>query len=246
VQGQLNLGLDSARHLEYLRSIKQFSEFMDRFNQDSYDVPGLDPDRSLVLDRRQSILLLFDRNDPRFDRTSPEYSQEYLDQVVKFADDVAENNIYLDKHSDRIKAVVTTSVTYHGSPDTIRIILTQEVDTPNLVRWVISGVEADFLEIPRRDTTQVRFLSPVSHELGFMDLAKAFREAGHAGDYTIKDFEYDPLSVFLYGIYLEDFVFKQVMDVRYEIIISDLYCLTLSWVYSGGVYSGWMITDLAH
>lgn len=175
VWGQPVFGLDESKHLEYLQSIKQLGEFIDRFNQDSYEVPDLDPNRSLVLDRKQSILLLFNRNDPRFDLERPEYSEAYVALVLKFADDIVENGVYLDKHSDQIRAVVTASVLYKRKPDTMQIILTQEMDTPNLVRWVISDVEADFLEIQERDTVQMRFLSPVSHELGFMDLKKARR-----------------------------------------------------------------------
>ncbi|MFH0756335.1 MAG: hypothetical protein V2B15_03510 [Bacteroidota bacterium] len=226
--GQLEFGLDESRHLEYLRSIKQLSEFIDRFNQDSYEVPDLDPGRSRVLDRKQSIILLFNRNDPRFDLSSPEYSDAYVELVLKFAEDIVENGVYLNKHSDQIQAVVTASVLYKGVPDTVRIILTQEVDTPNLVRWVIADVEADFLEIPERDTTLVRFLSPVSHELGFMDLKKAFGEPEHLIDYVREDYVYDRLGTFLYAVRGGDLIIKQLNChvIRFNIQLGYVMILT--------------------
>jgi hypothetical protein len=245
VEGQLDLGLDSARHVEYLRSIKQFSEFVDRFNQDFYEVPDMDPDRSLVLDRKQSIILLFNRNDPRFNLYSPQFSSEYIEMVLHFSEDIVEQQEYLSKHSDRIKAFATVRVVNKGKPDSVRIMLVQEVKDTNLVKWVISGVEADFLHIPERDTTQVRFLSPVSHELGFMDLKKAFNEPGQVVNYTQKNFTYDPLSVFLKGISEREIVFDQITKVEYEIVFESGYRITLAEVQSNEKLPGWCILNVS-
>lgn len=241
---QLDLGLDSARHIEYLRSIKQFSEFVDRFNQDSYTVPDLDPDRSLVLGRKQSILLLFNRDDPRFDLSSADYSDAYVQRVLEFADNVVDNGIYLNKHSDQIKAVVSTTVLYKGEPDTIQIILTQEIDDPNLVRWVISDVESAFLKIPERDTMQMRFLSPVSHELGFMDLKKVFGEPEHVIDYVRKDYAYDQLSAFLRAVEEGELVVNEVIEISYDIRLQDGYVMQVDFSENLGMVPYLEIDDL--
>jgi hypothetical protein len=244
VQGQLDLGLDSARYMAFIRSVKQFNEFVNRFNQDFYEVPDLDTTSSIVLDRKQSILNLFNRNDPRFDPHSPEYSEAYIEQVLRFVDDIVGNEIYLNKHSDQIKAIVTASVLYHGDPNSLNIILTQEVDAPNMVRWVISDVDADFLGIPERDTTQLQFLSPVSNELGFMDLARAFREPEQMIDYICEDFKYDRLSVFLHHVNTGSLQLKNITGMIYRVDFGNKYeALICNSLYRANIES-WSICVL--
>ena len=219
------MGVDSIRHVAYLQSVKQFGEFIDRFNQDSYEVPDLNPEKTLILDRKQSILMLFYRHDPRFNKDALQYSEEYMEKVLQFVEEVVEGKAYLDKHSDQIRAVATTQVIVNGKLDTVNIILNQKVEEPNLVRWVILDMEGGFLEIPERDTTQLHFLSPVSHELGFMDLKKALKEPAVTVNYIREDFQYDRLSAFLYGLYQGSIEVNEIISVDMEIPLLDRYLI---------------------
>lgn len=227
LNGQLAVGVDSVRHVAYLQSVKQFGEFVDRFNQDTYEVPDLNEEKRLILDRKQSVLMLFYRHDPRFNRDALEYSEEYVETVLQFVEEVVEGKVYLGKHSDQIMAVATTQVYINGIPDTLRIVLNQEVEEPNLVRWVIMDVEGVSLEVPERDTTYLRFLSPVSHELGFMGLKRALREPTAAINYVAKDFNYDMLSVFLHGILQGSIEVDEIICVDMEIPILDRYLIKI-------------------
>lgn len=244
VIGQLDVGLDPGRQKAYLQSVRQYGEFVDRFNQDSYEVPGLDAEKSLILDRRQSILMLFYPHDPRFDTHSQHYSEAYVKQAIRFAEDVVDAKAYLNKHSDQISAVAATRINVNGQPDTLWIVLNQKVEEPNLVRWVISDVEGSLLEIPERDTTQLRFISPVSHELGFMDLKKALNEPSLAINYVGEDFEYDALSVFLHGIILGSIEVNDIISVHLEIPVLDRYVLKVGEREIGESVIGLTVFDL--
>lgn len=221
------MSVDSTSQLIYLQSVKQFSEFVIRFNQDSYEIPELDQAYTRVLDRKQSIFMLFYRFDSRFDPNSPDYSESYGEKVVRFVEEIVNNGIYIEKHSDQIRAIATTQVMIQNRVDTLRIFLSQEVDEPNLVRWVIAGVDGGLIEIPDRDSTQLRFLSPVSHELGFMDLKNALKEPHAVLDYTRKDFEYDNLSVFLHGLFDGSIEFKEIISVAWEVQLLDKFVLSV-------------------
>ncbi len=242
--GQFDQGLDPDRHIAFLQSIKQLNEFVERFNQNEYEVPGSEPGQTLILDRKQSILLLFDRNDPRFNRTDSSYSDEYISLVLGFAEEISTKKIYLERYTNQIVAVVSARVQYFGIADTMQILLVRETSGPGLVRWVISGVEADFLQVQERDTSQVRFLSPVSHELGFMDLKKALNEPENILDYTRKDFDFNPLHAFLLAVSREDLQVDEIFDITYRIHVEPDYLIYLEQKVRDFGIPGWYVLNL--
>lgn len=235
--------IDSLLQVEYLRSVKQFSEFTTRFNQDFYEVPG-PSGQGWRVDRHLAILMLFYDDDPRFDKNSAEYSPHYIDRVMRFIHDVTENGLVIDKHSDQVRAIARMQISYNGSRDTVKVFLVQEIEDPQLVRWVISGIEGASLQIPDRDTSQRRFLSPVSHELGFMDLTNAMNEPEKMINYTNRNFEYDMLSVFLHSLATGIIEFGQILSVDWEVFINDRYTLRIGERLLRSKHYGIVIYDL--
>ena len=91
-----------------------------------------------------------------------------------------------------------------------------------------------------RDTTKVgRFLHPLSHELDFMNLRKAFSNPDSISQYASKKFVPDHLSVFLYEIKKGNLKFKTVQEVKFHFFHIEGWYFELS-----QFNTGWLISNL--
>lgn len=113
-------------------------------------------------------------------------------------------------------------------------------------RWVISKVYADmFKPYFDRDTVKVgKFLHPLSHELDFMNLRKAFSKPDSISQYVFKKFVPDHLSVFLYEIEKGNLKFKTVQEVRFHFFQINGWYFELSQFNRPGYNTGWLISNL--
>src|SRR5690606_32533228 len=96
-----------------------------------------------------------------------------------------------------------------------------------------------------RDTTKVgRFLHPLSHELDFMNLRKAFLNPDSVSQFASKKFEPDHLTVFLYEIKKGNLRFKTIREVKFHFFQIDGWYFELSQFNRPGYNTGWLISNL--
>ena len=103
-----------------------------------------------------------------------------------------------------------------------------------------------FLDLTfERDTVKVgKFLHPLSHELDFMNLRKAFNNPDSVSQYTLKKFVPDHLSVFLYEVKKGNLKFKTVQEVKFHFFQIDGWYFELSQFNRPGYNTGWLISNL--
>jgi hypothetical protein len=113
-------------------------------------------------------------------------------------------------------------------------------------RWVIGKVYADvFKSYFERDTVKVgKFLHPLSHELDFMNLRKAFSNPDSVGQFAVKKFMPDHLSVFLYEVKKGGLKFKTVNEVKFHFFQIDGWYFEVSQFNRSGYNTGWLISNL--
>ena len=113
-------------------------------------------------------------------------------------------------------------------------------------KWVISKVMRRCLNSYfKRDTTKVgKFLHPLSHELDFMNLRKAFNLTDSISQFTVKRFVPDHLSVFLYEIKKGNLKFKTVDEVKFHFFQVNGWYFELSEFNRSGYNTGWLISNL--
>lgn len=127
------------------------------------------------------------------------------------------------------------------------ITLYMELEKDHLgYKWVITQAHVDaFDPYFQHDTTKVgQFLHPMSHELDFMNLRKAFANKDSVAQYTAKKFEPDHLSVFLYEVKKGNLKFKSVQQVKFHFFQLEGWYFELSQFNRRGYNTGWLISNL--
>jgi len=169
------------------------------------------------------------------------------DHKVQFAKEVLDKTkpIILDFHGGNWFSEVHTTFTMNGKNEPVTLFMELEKDHEG-TKWVISKVYASMFDpYFKRDTTKVgKFLHPLSHELDFMNLRKAFNYTDSISQFAVKRFVPDHLSLFLYEIKKGNLKFKTVEELKFHFFQVNGWYFELSEFNRPGYNSGWLISNL--
>lgn len=217
---------------------KQVNQFFRRFNGEE-DEKGeryyaRDKEYRSAKLRKKYLGILFDRSNKGINPTLQ----------VDFAKDVLDKTLVLDFHGGNWFSEVHTNFTMNGKNQPVVLFMELEKDHAGS-KWVISHVFAEMFEpYFQRDTSRVgQFLHPLSHELAFMNLRKAFTNDS-ISQFTVKRFKPDHLSIFLYEIKKGSLKFKSVEQVKFHFFQLDGWYFELSEFNRPGYNTGWLISNL--
>jgi len=220
---------------------KQVNQFFRRFNGEEDEkgeryYAGDKQYRNVKLRKKYMGIL--------FDASNAGMSKEIKTQ---FAKDVVEKGepFILDFHGQDWFCEVNATFNWNGKE--IPIILFMQLEKAQFgYKWVISRVTSDVFTKPfKRDTTKVgRFLHPMSHELDFMNLHKAFDRPDSISQYASKKFVPDQLSLFLSEAQKGNLKFKTVNEVRFHFFQMKGWYFELSNFNRSGYNTGWLISNL--
>jgi len=240
--GQVRLTDEMKETEEQLRaSTKQINQFFRRFNGEE-DENGkryyaTDKNFRTASLRRKYVPMLFDTQTSQID---PEVAEGF----VKFITDKKSPH-FLDFHKDDWFAEVATTFTYKGKE--IHGLLYMKLQQQGQgYEWIIEDVAFDqFKKWFDKDTTETKkFMHPMSHELDFMTLRKAFQKNNHIEQFTASDYSPDFLTIFLYEMNQGNMKFVSVKDVRFHFFSIDGYYFSLYNFNRPGYNSGWLISGL--
>ncbi|MBT1702902.1 hypothetical protein [Chryseosolibacter indicus] len=218
---------------------KQINQFFRRFNGEEDEkgeryYPNNKQYRNVKL-RKKYLSILFDENNGGISK----------DLQVQFAKDVLEKNLFLNFHGGNWFAEVHTIFTMNGKDQPVTLFMELEKHHQG-TRWIISKVYADMFEpYFKRDTTKIgQFLHPLSHELAFMNLRKAFNNPDSANHYINKRFRPDHSTLFLYEVKRGNLRFKTVEDMKFHFFQAAGWYFELSLFNRPGYNTGWLISNL--
>jgi hypothetical protein len=229
----------------FLLRIKQFNEFVDRFNYKT-DFRGNSVDSVFMsqIPREKMINFLFDQKDPRIDPSGKNYSKNYIEEKAEFINEVVLNNLKIYKYSGNIIAEAKSRILFKGIPHTIKIFLSQEIEGNDKVKWVILDVRGDVFNFLQTDTANIRFIPPSSNETDFINLKRALEDIDHLQYYSYKGYNPDYLIVFYYMLNSGLVKFDYVEEVIYHIIDLPGWCLKVKEFNRNEMNSGWLISDV--
>lgn len=220
---------------------KQVNQFFRRFNGEEDEkgdryYPGDKQYRSEKL-RRQYLRMLFDESNANI---SSSLKADFIKDILAHP----ENSI-LKFHGGDWFAELHTTFSMNGKSQPVILIMQLEKHKLG-TRWVIDNVHADMFEpFFARDTTRVgNFLHPMSHELDFMNLRKAFENKDSVSQYTLKTFEPDHLTLFLYEVKKGNLRFQSVDRVNFHFFQIDGWYFGISEFNRPGYNTGWLISNL--
>jgi len=221
---------------------KLVNQFFRRFNGEENEkgdryYPGDKAYQSAKL-RKKYIGILFDESNKGI-------SSDLKTQFGKTVLENKTNPVLLDFHGGNWFAEVHTTFVLNGKDQPI--VLFMELENAQLgSKWVITKVYSEvFATSFVRDTSKVgRFIHPMSHELDFMNLRKAFDRNDSIAQFTTKHFVPDHLSVFLYEIKKGSLKFKTVNEVKFHFFQVEGWYFELAEQNRSGYNTGWLISNL--
>lgn len=233
--------LDKEDESKLYAETKQVNQFFRRFNGEEDEkgeryYPKDKQYRNEKL-RRKYIGILFDAGNTGI---SADLKNQFVKDVL-----VKTSPVLLNFHGGSWFSEVHTTFTMNGKDEPVTLFMELEKDHEG-TKWVISKVYAEmFAPYFRRDTTQVgKFLHPLSHELDFMNLRKAFLLKDSLSQFTVKRFVPDHLSIFLYELKKGNLKFKTVEDVKFHFFQVSGWYFELSEFNRPGYNTGWLISNL--
>ena len=229
----------------YYLNVKQFNEFVDRFNYKT-DFLGnpIDSIFESKISREKYLELLFNNKDPRLVPGNDKYSDNYVKLMKEFIQEVVAGNYLIDKYSIEIVAEAKSLVAYKSKSQEISVYLNQEIVNDG-VKWVILSVNADFLNVLNQDTVLLPFIPPTSNETNFISLKRVFDDKNFQHSYLYIGFSYDPLSTFLYAVNTGLVKFQYVNEIGYHIFDVNGWQLKIKEVNRATENSGWLIDDIS-
>ncbi len=223
---------------------KQMSQFFSRFNNEE-DQFGkkLFPSNPAWRDqekRGEMLPLLFDKENPRTTGSLRDYFIEDL---------TGSDSSFLRFTGGRWYAEVSTTFLHLGKE--VQIILILMIEKENLgSKWVLTNVYYPAFSklFPAGEMAQreKHFLHPMSHELDFMNIYKAFQQPEVIEYYASKDFQPDYLSLFFYEVKKGNLKFKNVDKLKFHIFQIDNWYFEVSWFNRSGNNTGWLISNLMY
>ena len=220
---------------------KQINQFFRRFNSEE-DLKG----------KRLTTNSPFYRN--------PKYREKYINGLfdyenkrikeslkLEFINDVIADSSQkiLKIHGGEWLAEVHTEFNYLGKEKEVILYLKLEDTNPGS-KWVINHVYFEpFYNLFQKDTAnRINFLHPMSHELDFMNLRKAFQKGEKVENYTAKEYKPDYLTLFMYECKKANLKFKTVINVKFHFFQIDNWYFELSDFNRADYNSGWLISNL--
>ncbi len=221
---------------------KQMNQFFRRFNGEEdeqgkryYPRDRMYRDPSL---REKYLNMLFDSQNKKL-------SGQLKSEFVKDVND-KENPEFLDFHGGEWFAEVKAKFRYKGKEENAILFLKLERAPNGGSKWIFTRIHfqpyTKFFEIDT--TSQRKFLHPLSHELDFMNLRKAFRDKDEVQEYTAREYHPDFLSIFLYDIKNSNISFVTVSEVKFHFFQIDGWYFQISRHNRKGYNTGWLISDL--
>ena len=223
---------------------KQMGQFMRRFNyeEDQFGekLNPKDPKYCSNEMRRKSLPILFDQQKYG---TQTDLQRYFIEDVTKG------DSTYMTFLGGRWYSEVSCTFRYNGKPVNIMLILAVEKEGLGS-KWVLTNVYfSDFNKLfPNGEMAEreKHFLHPMSHELDFMNIYKAFQNPEVIEYYASKEFQPDYLTLFFYEIKQGRMVFQHVDSVKFHVFqIKDWY-FEVSWFNRSGLNSGWLMSNVIY
>lgn len=220
--------LDTSWQREFTEHVKSMDEFMKRFNgEEAY--PGLAASAENFLK-----LNLFSLLDHQMSQNSKQGALDFVSAII-------DNNVKLNYADTLWYAEARCDITYKGKARQMTLFLRPERIRDNSFRWVLCG--ADGITGNLISMNDKSAISPVEHEIHFMELQSIFKnDKQHVFGYRADGYKIDQLSVFLTLIYTGQINFMSVTETKFHFFNIPDYRFVVEEKGRRGANAGWLIT----
>ncbi len=228
---------------EFYAETKQVNQFFRRFNNEE-DRLGVRyyPGDSKYRDnefRNVYLNMLFDLQNSNIDK---QLKNEFIKDVTQI-----ESPEFIDFHGGLWFAEVASTFTYYGTTENLLLFL--QLEDENLgSKWIFTNVYFNkFLRNFYKgedDVVDKSFLHPMSHELDFMNIYKAFKDNKYVEYYASQEFKPDYLTLLFYEMKMGNMSFESIGQLKFHFFQVDGWYFEVSYFNRSGNNSGWLISKL--
>jgi hypothetical protein len=233
--------MENADESKLYAESKQVNQFFRRFNGEE-DEKG---NRYYAKDKQYRSAKLRKKYLPIvFDAANAGMSSALKEDFINAVLEKPDKNV-LDFHGPNWFCEIQTKFSHNGTNVPVTLFL--ELEKAQLgSKWVMKKVFAEqFKPYFKTDTTKVgQFLHPMSHELDFMNLRKAFINSDSITQFASKKFSPDHLSLFLYEVKKGNLKYVSVELVKFHFFQIEGWYFELANFNRTGYNSGWLISNL--
>jgi hypothetical protein len=240
---QSSLGSITGDESELYAETKQVNQFFKRFNneEDRFGIRYY-PGDSLYRDndfRNVYLNILFDLQNSTIKK---QLKNDFIKDVTEL-----ESPIFLDFHGGLWFAEVASTFKYYGVSENLLLFL--QLEDENLgSKWIITNVYFNkFLRNFYKGEEEVvdrSFLHPMSHELDFMNIYKAFKDNRYVEYYASQSFKPDYLTLLFYEIKMGNMSYENIGQLKFHFFQVDGWYFEVSYFNRSGNNSGWLISKL--
>ena len=223
---------------------KQVNQFFRRFNGEE-DKRGEriyedDKDFHSYKLRKKYVPLLFNLESTILNDALKE---KFIDLVLD-----EDNPILLAFHGGNWFTELETVFLYKGKEEELTLFLRLQEEKVGS-KWVIDGVyfEPFYKTLKKPDNSNFndkKFLHPLSHEVGFMNIFRVFNDPDSLEYFGYHDYKPDYLSLFFYEVKIGNLKFKTVKTQKFHFFQIDGWYFELTYFNRDGLNSGWLISNL--
>lgn len=218
-------------------SVSQIDEFLKRFNgvASRTFIDQLPKESLSKLKRSHLILSLIDRNANINDKQLAEFVSQITSKERKQG---------LNFYDKDWFARVECNVNFKGKANPMVITLSVETKANRTSKWVVRGVEAEFLDLEIQEDKQ-KFLHPASEGTDFMNLRDLFA----VNDKKVKGFLYQnfhegKMALFVHELSEGNITFNYIENITYHFLQIDDWAFEVHRVDRQQTNSGWLIKQL--
>ena len=227
----------SVQDHNFVVQVKQISEFMERFNGDTSSLIyqyKLQNFPELPMEREEFILTLFDRQKSDWDTS----------MVRNFIREVKQRPEELDFYDDNWFARLDCSVTYNDKPQHLVLTLQVEYNEAYESKWVIRGVDADFLSLDIAKSDH-NFLNPASEGTDFMNIRNLFKaKKENIKGFLYENFKPGKMALFIQELLEGNISFNQIDQITYHFLQIEGWGFQVNKISRDSPNSGWLISHL--
>jgi len=228
---------------ELYAETKQVNQFFKRFNNEEdrlgnryYQGDSLYRDNEF---RNVYLNMLFDLQNSTIDK---QLKNEFIKDVTEL-----ESPVFLDFHSGLWFAEVAAKFKYYDTSENLLLFL--QLEDENLgSKWIITNVYFNkFLRNFYKGEEEVidrTFLHPMSHELDFMNIYKAFKDNRYVEYYASQSFKPDYLTLLFYEMKMGNMSYEGIGQLKFHFSRWMVGILKFRYFNRSGNNSGWLISKL--
>jgi hypothetical protein len=226
---------------EYYIRVKQFGEFIERFNYKSdWKGNAITEEFSKKMPRTSYILYLINAEDPRLSTSADSIYRKDCSRFISFVTD-PNNPQTINLFSGQVTAWAKVNVIYGNKNYNVDVAMVPEVAADRSVKWVISKVEADCFA-SATDSLQQLFIAPNSHETSFINMKKISGSSNPIYFFR-QSIATDPTLLFMTEVQAKRMKIQTIEQVTYHIAFPG-WEITVDDFNRNTNNSGWLISNI--